>query len=70
MLLTAPAPIVSLDGFVSTTILDEGSAEMERLLGLLPASDSNVEELNLQSLATAEPAVGDEWSWLANEGVF
>lgn len=61
LLLTTSVPSNDFDGLVSSTTLDEGSLEMERLLGLLPESVVPVDHTL---------PLDDEWSWLMNQGVF
>jgi len=47
--------------------LDDGLAEMDRLLGLLPSTQ---EELHLNFDHISSVALADDWSWLTNDGVF
>lgn len=64
--------MTDIDSLISTTTtaLDQGSQEMERLLSLLPTQDDP-----LESAATAPFDLGilgahDDWSWFTNDAVF
>jgi hypothetical protein len=65
-----PLLLTDFDSLISTAALDQGSQEMERLLGLLPTQDDPLESAAIESLNLGVLGVHDDWSWLTNDGVF
>lgn len=51
--------------------LDDGLAEMDRLLGLLPSTrEDQQQQLNFNFDHIPSLALADDWSWLTNDTVF